>query len=289
MPGAVRDQLNACATAAHPAYAWPTPIVVTAWACVRASTAADALVAALGRVRADLPAGALPWPAERAIVVGTRTAAYQETARFVREIESVGPMLVNPALFPLTVMNATAGIAAIKHQCEGPNVTLTDGVNSALDALVHGADLIAANRAAIAFVGGFETDVDWLIGNSTGAPSAIALIAALMTAERAAATGTRVCGRLVATAWGAFLSAEPVDVESVTIGAAAEAAVRAIGVTPQPMAAERITTGDAALPTLDRILTRLSTLSASVLVPLFAGPVDQMRGTALLVTGGVAA
>lgn len=286
MPRAARTQLSASATAGMMVYTWPTPIAVVAWAHVQARTAAEALVAAIGGACAGLPPDAVPPPAGRAIVVGSRTAAYRETLQFAAEIESLGPALVNPALFPPTVMNAAAGIAAIEHRCEGPNVTVTDGVQSALDALVQGADLVAGGRADIAFVGGFETDVDVVGERSIAACQSAALIAVLMTGHRAAASGLRVQARLVATACAAFLAGDPIDVESLTVGVAAAAASRAVGGSPEQLATERIWTAAAALPALARVLTRLSQTDMPTLLPLFASSIDQPRGTALVVTGG---
>src|SRR5262245_62104271 len=92
------------ATAPLTVYAWPMPIVVCAWSTVRAATAAEALEQSIAAIAADLGSKRLPPPIGRAIVVGTQSAAIAETVRFANEIAAVGAALVNPGLFPPTVM-----------------------------------------------------------------------------------------------------------------------------------------------------------------------------------------
>jgi Beta-ketoacyl synthase, N-terminal domain len=156
------------------------------------SPGAEALLAALGRAIASLDPADLPPPGERALVVGTRTAALDEVATFIQEVEAVGANLVNPGLFPVTVMNAAAGLAAIHFGIEGPNLTLNSGALSALEAVAYGADLLAAGRARLVFVGGFEslgplagTVYDRAAAGSAGSdsPATIAAVLALVAPD----------------------------------------------------------------------------------------------------------
>jgi Beta-ketoacyl synthase, N-terminal domain len=158
--------VTGAAAAASPAL--PIPAAVAAdvalapWAGVdrflaERAPAAAALVTALGRLVARHGEAALPGPAERGIVVGTWSAALNEVHEFIAEVDAVGANLVNPGLFPFTVINAAAGLAAIEHRCEGPNLTLNNGPTSALDAVAYGADLIASGQSEVVFAGGFES------------------------------------------------------------------------------------------------------------------------------------
>jgi hypothetical protein len=164
------------------AYSWESPVVITGFGgCLDGVSAPSERVArylaeasphqarrgersaggrslglALARTLTHPNIGQLPGPAQRAIVVGTNVAALEETVRFQEEIETVGPNLANPALFPVTVMNAAAGLAAIDYDCQGPNVTLQGGARCAIDAIAYGADLVASGSTQISFAGGFE-------------------------------------------------------------------------------------------------------------------------------------
>jgi 3-oxoacyl-[acyl-carrier-protein] synthase II len=224
MPGPAPAALNPSAPGVL-AYAWASDVVIVACHVARRRTATDALGAAIADAIADPSLGHLPPPSARAIVVGTQSAAIAETARFAREIDEVGAALVNPALFPLTVMNAASGLAAIQHQCEGPNVTLSNGASSALDALVYAADLVVDARASVVFAGGFET----LAGESAGRESALAVIWMLMTAERSLALNAGPCARLVAAASAASaIHDEAIDLSTALVAAAAHAGRHAL-------------------------------------------------------------
>jgi hypothetical protein len=209
-------------------YSWPEPILVTGAAAaargqveipsviaadvalapwptadrllgVRAPGAA-ALVTALGRLTAPNGAGSLHEPRHRAVVVGTWTAALNEVHEFISEVEEVGANLVNPGIFPFTVINAAAGLAAIEHHCEGPNLTLNNGPTSALDAVADGADLIASGRSRIVFAGGFESIAERFsrpFGRPRG-PLTVAALLSLSAPRDAAQADLRPAARLLA-------------------------------------------------------------------------------------------
>src|SRR6185436_5122049 len=127
----------------------------------------------------------------RAIVVGTWAAALNEVGSFIEEVGAVGASLVNPGLFPFTVINAAAGLAAIEHRCQGPNLTLNNGMTSALDAIACAADLVSTGRADVAFAGGFEA-LSERVCKAFGRerePVAAAAVLVVQTLERAQAAG----------------------------------------------------------------------------------------------------
>ncbi|HXO42088.1 MAG TPA: beta-ketoacyl synthase N-terminal-like domain-containing protein [Thermoanaerobaculia bacterium] len=206
---------------------WPEPIVVTGAAAATAgeiavpaaiadwverapfaaverflaerAPGAAALVTAMGRLIAQPGMGDLPEPAERGIVIGTWAAALSEVREFMMEVEAVGGSLVNPGLFPFTVINAAAGRAAIEHRCEGPNLTLNNGVTSAFDALAYAADLAASGRSQLVFAGGFEgigEDLSQAFGRRRGR-AVVAAVVALAAAGPAASRGARPLARLL--------------------------------------------------------------------------------------------
>jgi 3-oxoacyl-(acyl-carrier-protein) synthase len=162
-----------------------------------------ALVAAIHHALETGGAGdRLPGRAERAVVVGTSAAALSEVIHFLDEVGRVGAALVNPGLFPYTVMNAAAGIAAIELGCEGPNITLNHGPASALDAVAYAADLLDAGRARLVFAGGFEGLGPAAAAglNRPGEPFVGAAVVVLTTAATAAELGLEPISRLVAGA-----------------------------------------------------------------------------------------
>ncbi len=175
------------------------------------SPAAAALAAAVGQAIGHPATGQLPPPGERALVMGTCAAALHEVMGFMEETMSVGASLVNPGLFPFTVINAAAGVAAIEHDCRGPNLTLSNGRTSVFDALAYAADLVASGRAQIAFVGGFEGlsgRVSRALARSAP-PAALAGVLVLATEQVAGAMGARASARLLAYAPARSLEAEP--------------------------------------------------------------------------------
>lgn len=162
--------------------------------------AAQALVAALGEALAHPATGEPPTEEDRAIVVGTRAAALSEVIQFMEAVDATGPTLVNPGLFPFTVMNAAAGLAAIEHGCRGANVTLNNGSTSALDAVIYAADLVASGRSKLVFAGGFEG-----LGDKTSqalargeAPVQVAVLVAVTDLRTAQAAGATPSARLLA-------------------------------------------------------------------------------------------
>ncbi len=201
------------------------------------SPAAAALIAAIARAIAHPRAGRLPPPEERAIVVGTGAAALNEVICFLNETLEVGPNLVNPGLFPFTVINAAAGIAAIEHCFRGPNLTLSNGGTSALEAIAYAADLVASGQATVALAGGFE-GLSARVGEAlarTGPPVSIAAVWMVTTREHAAAMGGLPAARILAFGAGEWPELEPAAAAAEmarTVVAAASALAGGAGAAP---------------------------------------------------------
>jgi hypothetical protein len=152
-------------------------------ALVAAVASAADLVDVIADLERQVPALAQIAPSERAIIVGTEAGSLRDLRSFQSEIRRVGAHLVNPGLFPLTVMNAAAGLAAIRCRCEGPNLTLTNAAPSVLDALSLASEVVASRRAAVVFAGGFEA--------STGDGAPLAVLAAVIGNDVPAAPRAR--------------------------------------------------------------------------------------------------
>lgn len=316
MPGIPASRLDRREQARIACRTWTTPVVLTGWgAAVEGSIeippaiemdvvrppfsgkgvkslderapGARALLAALGHCIDQPATGSLPSPERRALVIGTHTAALHEVIVFLEEVRRVGPSLVNPGLFPFTVMNAAAGLAAIHHLCQGPNITLNNGPTSALDALAYAADLVASDQADVAFAGGIES-----FGALTNAafgrslpPVTVAAVLAVTTPRHALALGGRANARLLAFATGEAQGLEPAAAREEIISAAlqASAALAAQGSLGGPAAP------DGSRP--ERVLLSLLEAArwagagpAGALIPVFAGPAEFPSGGALVLS-----
>jgi Beta-ketoacyl synthase, N-terminal domain len=248
---------------------------------------ARALLAALAKCIAHPATGALPDPPRRALVVGTHTAALHEVIVFLEEVRRVGAALVNPGLFPFTVMNAAAGLAAIHYHCEGPNITLNNGVTSALDAIACAADLVASGQADIAFAGGLES-----FGPETSAafgrpwePVIVSGVVAVTTPRTALALGGRSSARLLAFANGTAAGLAPAAArEKITSTAvdAVGAADAAAGRGPLEGPARDESRPELTLLALLEAVHRAAESPAAACVPVFAGPADSPSGGALV-------
>lgn len=95
---------------------------------------------------------------ERAgVVLGTSTGSIKSIIDFTREtLVQERPYLVNPALFPNTVMNCAAGQCAIWHKLKGVNATVSGGHLSGLMALKYASLTVRRGYADILLTGGVE-------------------------------------------------------------------------------------------------------------------------------------
>jgi len=88
-------------------------------------------------------AGSLPSFTEEqrkdfAVIVGSAFGAIDSTVEFDAQALAKGPNAVNPMDFPNTVANAAGSRIGIWMQLKGPNITLTNGRTSLIDALGFG-------------------------------------------------------------------------------------------------------------------------------------------------------
>lgn len=91
------------------------------------------------------------------VVLGTNTGSIKSISDFTRDtLVQERPYLVNPLLFPNTVMNCAAGQAAIWHKLKGVNATVSGGRLSGLLALKYAALTIRSGYADALLTGGVE-------------------------------------------------------------------------------------------------------------------------------------
>jgi hypothetical protein len=72
---------------------------------------------------------------DTAVIIGTAFGAIDSTVEFDAQALKSGPNAVNPMDFPNTVANAAGSRIGIWLQMKGPNVTLTNGETSFIDAM----------------------------------------------------------------------------------------------------------------------------------------------------------
>ena len=116
-----------------------------------AATAKDAAI--LSRYRAD----------RVAVVLGTGLGCLDSTIDFTKSIVDGGMAAASPAVFPYTVMNASAGLLAIELGLLGPNVTINHRELSLPEAIATGAELLATGRADAVLCGGCDELSPWLV------------------------------------------------------------------------------------------------------------------------------
>ncbi len=87
------------------------------------------------------------------ILLGTGSAGAGPLVDFERQMAQEGPEAASPFLFPYTVANAPASVAAIELSVRGPYVTVTQKDPAALNALLYARLLLQAGRADALLVG----------------------------------------------------------------------------------------------------------------------------------------
>ncbi|MEU2610289.1 beta-ketoacyl synthase N-terminal-like domain-containing protein [Micromonospora sp. NPDC007271] len=91
------------------------------------------------------------------VVLGTGVGSLQSTSDYSRDtLVQEKPYLVNPILFPNTVLNCAAGQAAIRHGLRGVNATLAGGGMATLAALRYAMTVLGRGRAEALLVGAME-------------------------------------------------------------------------------------------------------------------------------------
>ena len=91
------------------------------------------------------------------LVLATTLGSFKSTSDYTREtLTADKPYLVNPVLFPNTVMNCAAGQSAIRHRLKGVNATITGGAVAFLNALRYAGNAIHRGFADTMLVGAVE-------------------------------------------------------------------------------------------------------------------------------------
>ncbi|MFF5176404.1 beta-ketoacyl synthase N-terminal-like domain-containing protein [Micromonospora sp. NPDC000316] len=91
------------------------------------------------------------------MVLGTTVGSLKSTSDYSREtLVQEKPYLVNPMLFPNTVMNCAAGQAAIRHGLKGINATVTGGSLAFFHALRYAGNAIRRGYVDTMLVGAVE-------------------------------------------------------------------------------------------------------------------------------------
>lgn len=103
------------------------------WACTAAAAAIQ-------------KAGDGPPSDESGVLVATNAASADPIRTFLLDAQTNGARLVNPTLFPETVMNAVAGHIAIRHGLRGPTATFSGGRLAGMQAIQGAIDLLATGQ-----------------------------------------------------------------------------------------------------------------------------------------------
>jgi 3-oxoacyl-[acyl-carrier-protein] synthase II len=161
------------------------------------------------------------------IVVGTEFGDFTSSRDFAHGFLTRGPGGLSPMIFPNTVMNTMASIAAIAVGAKAPSVTVNQSTLAGDLAVARGARLIADGRASAVVAGGVDelfqevyqrlAEMGALSPMQSRAPEGCRPYAAdhngpvlgegatfvvLEDLETARARGARVMAEIVETAWG---------------------------------------------------------------------------------------
>lgn len=90
------------------------------------------------------------------LVLGTAYGPIQSCCDFFHPVSEGAPQHADPGIFPNTVYNAAAGLAAANFRLRGCNVTTTVGQASGLQAIAYGVQLLRDNRLDAVIAGGVE-------------------------------------------------------------------------------------------------------------------------------------
>ncbi len=141
------------------------------------------------------------------IVVGTAFSTLRDQMDMMIHLEKGGVRAVEPVLFPNLVYNCPASRLAIIHGNGGPTSTMTNGLCSGLDSLIHAAQMLRLKRSSHALACGVEELSEYAVmgyhhcsrepEEADFFPIEASAAAMLTTEERARAAGDVVLGRLV--------------------------------------------------------------------------------------------
>ncbi len=131
-----------------------------------------------------------------AVVVGTAFGAVDSTIDFDTQALAKGPNAVNPMDFPNTVANAAGSRIGIWMQLKGPNVTLTNGETSLLDAAGFALQGFNSGLFQDCFLGAADKAPDFLKPSALRHSSAAEIREGACFFRAAASAEGRVLGRL---------------------------------------------------------------------------------------------
>ena len=119
----------------------------------RLSRICQLTVAAAGLAVRDAGVGGGP---ELGIAVGTEHGDFRSSEEFATGFLRRGPSGLSPLIFPNTVMNTMASVAAIAVAAKGPSITLNQATVAGDLAIARAAALIRAGRAETVVAGGAD-------------------------------------------------------------------------------------------------------------------------------------
>ncbi|MCP4593699.1 MAG: hypothetical protein GY842_23430 [bacterium] len=95
-------------------------------------------------------------PQRVGLVLGCALAGQLGMIQFADEVRDQTARFVSPIHFPQTVGNFIAGALARAYDIRGPNVTLSSGLASGLDAVAEGSRLLQSGEADVVYAGGTD-------------------------------------------------------------------------------------------------------------------------------------
>jgi 3-oxoacyl-[acyl-carrier-protein] synthase II len=217
------------------------------------------------------------------VVLGTTAGSFKSMSDYTREtlIED-RPYLVNPALFPNTVMNCAAGQTAIRFGLRGPNTTIAGGQLALLSVLRYAARALGGAGAADALLAGVVEELTphtaWATHRTAATPgspgagegAAVFVVERVAEARRA---GRSVDAELLAVTTGFRPGGGSGDGSGGGAGEALAACVRralaAASIAPGEISA--VVTGEPADAAEDRVE------SAAVTAALGGAPAETIR------------
>jgi 3-oxoacyl-[acyl-carrier-protein] synthase II len=147
-------------------------------------------------------------PERRSLTHGTACGCLDSLLKVTAKIQQDGLKAASPMIFTHALVNSPASLAAIEYSVRGPAPTFACGPLAGGEALVYGADLVAAGDVDFCMAGGAEAmsealyaaidDAGGPVGASAVAEGAVMLV--LETPEKAEARGATALGLIVGAA-----------------------------------------------------------------------------------------
>ncbi|MFE2979023.1 beta-ketoacyl synthase N-terminal-like domain-containing protein [Streptomyces sp. NPDC059258] len=198
---------------------------------------------------------------ETGVVLGNTMGSVRSIVEFDREtLVNERPYMVEPLLFPNSVMNCAASRCAIWHQLRGVNATIPAGRISAVAALRYGGTLIRRGHAHTLLLGAveeFSAHRAWLehsagTGQASRAPlGEAAVVLVTEDASRVRAAGRPLDAEILAVRVGHFDTDDPTPAPADALARHIRAALDAAGLTHEQVAT--VATGECGIPGVDEV------------------------------------